>query len=344
MATRTPRDGRGAVTMQQVADALGVSLSTVSLAFRDAPVVAPATRERVRAEAARLGYVYHRAAANLRRGRSNLVGLVVPVITNPFVAQMATGVQEVLAEHGFVLLLANTGGSVEQQLKLVRTLAEQRAAGAVVIPVLDTPAADLRAAHAAGLPFVLVNRDIEGAGLPFVHQDDEAIADLAADHLFAEHHVRTVGYFGGVEAARPRRVRLARLRERAADAGVTFAQRWAVGTAPTPEEAYATARRLLAGGSPPEALVCHSDELAWSLLRALAEAGIGPGECRVVGIDGIPTSAMFSPALTTVAVDALGEGRYAGAVLLDELGVLDLAEHTERPAPPALVVRESCGC
>jgi len=337
MASSTHGDARGAVTMQQVAEALGVSVSTVSLAFRDSPVVAAGTRERVRAEAERLGYVYHRAAANLRRRRSNLIGLLVPNITNPFVAEMAGGVQDLIAAHGFALVLANTRGSVEQQLTLVRTLAEQRAAGAIAIPMLDTPAEHVSPQNTGGLPFVLVNRDIEGSGLPFVQQDDRTIVDLAVDHLLDVHDVRTVGYFGGLEAAGPRRARLARVRERIG----SLADEWSAGTVPSPEIAYATAKRLLAAGRPPDALICHSDELAWALLRALTEAGIGPDRCRVIGIDGIATSALFSPALTTVSVDAAGEGRRAGALLLGMIGVAVPEVDT---AAPELLVRESCGC
>ncbi|KAA9159661.1 LacI family transcriptional regulator [Amycolatopsis acidicola] len=338
MAASTPGNARGDVTMQQVAEALGVSVSTVSLAFRDSPVVALATRERVRAEAERLGYVYHRAAANLRRGRSSLIGLVVPTITNPFVAELASGVQDVVAAHGFALALANSRGSIAQQREITRMLAEQRAAGAILIPMLDTPPEHL----GGGVPFVLVNRDVEGSGLPFVHQDDVAIVDLAADHLLEAHDVRTLGYFGGLEAAGPRRKRLARFRERVGAAGKSFAEEWATGTVGDPESAYRTAKDLLGAGPPPEALLCHSDELAWSVLRALAEAGVGPDRCRVIGIDGIATSAMFSPALTTVSVDAGGEGRHAGAVLLNAIGVT--VEEDLRPRPPYLEIRESCGC
>jgi LacI family transcriptional regulator len=327
--------------MQQVADELGVSLATVSLAFRDSPVVARATREKVRTAASRLGYVYNRGAANLRRSRSNLIGLVVPAITNPFVAEMATGVQESISASGFVLLLTNTVDDIDRQREVIRALAEQRAAGAIIIPVLGTPPDDLRPSTAAAMPLVLVNRDVEGLNLPFVQPDEEYIVDLAMQHLVDVHHVMKVGYFGGVEEAAPRMARLARLRNLAAKSHLSFADEWAALPAPTPASAYAAAREMLANGSIPESLVCHSDELAWSLLRALQEARIPPDRCRVIGIDGIATSAMFTPSLTTVFVDASGEGSRAGTVLLNRIhGEAKLAALR----PPSLIVRESCGC
>jgi LacI family transcriptional regulator, galactose operon repressor len=335
------RASASAVTMQQVADSLGVSLSTVSLAFRDSSAVAPATRERVRTEAARLGYVYHRAAANLRRSRSNLVGLVVPTITNPFVAEMATGVQRAIAGTDFVLLLANTADDLTQQRGVIRTLAEQRAAGAIIIPVLDTPAADLRPPTAGNTPFVLVNRTVAGLRLPSVRANDTAIAALAADHLLTVHGAGTIAYFGGVAAAGPRRRRLHHLRRLAAAAGADFVDAWSAAVAPNPAAAYTAAHTLLRAGRPPEALVCHSDELAWSLLRALQERHIPPTACRVIGIDGLATSALFTPSLTTVSVDAATQGHRAGTLLLNQFGT------TARPSrltPPTLVVRESCGC
>src|SRR5437868_6318268 len=97
----------GAVTMQDVAAALGLSRSTVSLALRDRDVIAVETRERVQAAAAELGYVYNRSAANLRTRRRDVVGLVVPGITNPLVGEVALGLQQALAGSGLIVALSN---------------------------------------------------------------------------------------------------------------------------------------------------------------------------------------------------------------------------------------------
>src|SRR3954471_19496860 len=109
MASRAAADKR--VTVSDIAAGCGVSRATVSLVLRDSPLVHADTRARVRAEIVRQGYVYHRGAANLRRRASNAVALVVNDLSNPFFAEFAAGVDAVLAEAGYVLLVGSSGES-----------------------------------------------------------------------------------------------------------------------------------------------------------------------------------------------------------------------------------------
>lgn len=103
------------VRMLDIAQAAGLSRATVSQVMRDSPLISPATRDAVLREADRLGYVYHRGAANLRTLRSDVVALVMPDIVNPFVGEVTLGAQEVLAEHGFFVVIANTQERADAQ-------------------------------------------------------------------------------------------------------------------------------------------------------------------------------------------------------------------------------------
>jgi LacI family transcriptional regulator len=124
--------------MQDVADALGVSLSTVSLALRGNEVVARATRHRVQEAAHRLGYVYDRAASRLRTRHRTVVGLVVSDITNPFAAETALGLQRAVMPDGGIVALANRFDRIATQNAILTTLVEERVAGVVLIPALGT--------------------------------------------------------------------------------------------------------------------------------------------------------------------------------------------------------------
>src|SRR6476661_2660303 len=105
-------DARRRITLSDVARGSGVSRATVSLVLRGSPLVHADTRVRVEAELKRLGYVYHRGAANLRRNVSSSVALVINDLSNPFFAEFAAGVDEALAGAGYVTLLGSTGESV----------------------------------------------------------------------------------------------------------------------------------------------------------------------------------------------------------------------------------------
>ena len=104
-----PRQAARRVTVTDVARAAGVSRSTVSLVLRNSPLVKRETRRRVEEAIDRLGYVYNRNAANLRRRTSDMVAMVINDLTNPFFAELAVGLEEALQAAGYVSLMANTG-------------------------------------------------------------------------------------------------------------------------------------------------------------------------------------------------------------------------------------------
>ena len=99
-----------------------MSKSTVSLVLREAPGVSAEVRERVRAAIGRLGYVYHRGAASLRRGVAGTAGMVINDLTNPFFAELAVGIERTLAGAGIVPFLANTGESPERQAAVMTAM------------------------------------------------------------------------------------------------------------------------------------------------------------------------------------------------------------------------------
>ena len=95
-------------TIHDVAREAGVSKSTVSLVLQDSPTVRAETRAAVRQAMARIGYVYNRNAANLRKAGVGLIGLVINDLRNPFFTEFATSVQMALSERGFATVIANT--------------------------------------------------------------------------------------------------------------------------------------------------------------------------------------------------------------------------------------------
>src|SRR5258707_6556160 len=122
------------ITLSHVAEDAGVSRATVSLVLRDSPLVSDATRERVLNSIQNLGYIYHRAAANLRTQRSQTVGLVVPDITNPFFAEMTVGIVERLCASNYIALLGNTSEMLDKQNHVLSVLQEFPADGLFLCP------------------------------------------------------------------------------------------------------------------------------------------------------------------------------------------------------------------
>lgn len=337
-----PGETRRRVRMLDVANSLGVSRATVSLVMRRSPLVSEATRAAVLAEADRLGYVKNQAAANLRSQRNDLVGLVMPDVINPFVAEVSLGVQEILGEFGYFPMIANTTDRLDLQRRILRSLLEQRAAGLVTIPVLTSTASELDWLDRGDLPAVMLLRQIDGLNWPFVGTDEEAIGRMGVAHLVERHQCRRVAYFGGDQLASPRVGRLASFVRAADEAGVEVDEAWSEALEATAVAAYRVATERMRAGPPPDGVLCHSDNVAYGLLTALREAGFGPDECAVVGIDDLHQSAMWNPAVSSIAVDPVGLGRVCGRLLLTEMGVL--VEGPLEPSAPELHARVSCGC
>lgn len=324
--------------MRQVAEELGISLSTVSLALRGKTVIAQETRERVLREAKRLGYVYNRTAANLRQRRRTLVGLVVPDITNPFVGEVALGLQNALAEQGQFVVLANTRDDVGVQTEVIGSLIEERAAGVVLIPAMGTREDHLTMIQESATPAVLMNREVPHSGLPLVGTDDAQILRLAVGHLAETHQIKEAAYFGGIGDAGPHVARKEAFDRESRAREIKDVEAWNAFSGPNPVAAYEVAASLLKTEGLPEAIVCHSDSIAIGLIRALDEAGIPAERCAIVSIDGIAASSMTTPPLTTVAVNAGQMGRISGRLLLPSV------DGVPSPVEPRLIVRRSCGC
>ncbi|MEV5966171.1 LacI family DNA-binding transcriptional regulator [Kribbella sp. NPDC051952] len=330
------------VRMLDVANSLGVSRATVSLVMRGSPLVSATTRESVLAEADRLGYVYNQAAASLRTQRNDVVGLVMPDIVNPLVAEISLGAQEVLNELGYFAAIVNTAENVETQQRLFRTLVQQRVAGVIVIPVLRTASADVAELARSQVPLVVLTRAFPDSGVPFVGTDDTLIGRMGGEHLVEVHGCREVAYFGGNALATPRVSREGSFRETVVAAGASYDKMWSQPFDAGIVDAYRAASALLEKGPPPRGILCHSDNVAFGLLKALQLKGYTPQDCAVVGIDDLLQSQLWTPSVSSIAVQPTEIGRVCARVLLTEIGTPPNGPTT--PPPPTLHPRTSCGC
>ncbi len=333
------------VTLADIAHACGVSRATVSLVLRGSPLAAASTRARVEAELKRQGYVYHRAAANLRQRRSSSVALVINDLSNPFFAEFASGVDETLGAAGYVTLLGNTGESVERQHKVLGSLMEHDPAGIILSPAVGSNAARLRSLVGTRTPLLVFNREISPIGQSksawdFLALDNHRGARLATEHLIALGH-RRIAFFGGHAHSSSCRERRDGHADALAAAGIEMQPNWRIECAPTRLESAAQAGALFVRDPAPTAAVCYNDAVALGLLLGLTALGRRPGhDFAVTGFDDIPEAAVSVPPLTTLSADPRARGRQAAMRILERVRDPDLGG-LRAIAPVALVVRAS---
>ncbi|MEA2779998.1 MAG: LacI family transcriptional regulator [Rhodospirillaceae bacterium] len=339
--TQGATQGVARPTVIDIARHAGVSKSTVSFVLQGSPVVKPETRAKVMAAIEALGYVYNRGAANLRRAHSNVVGMVINDLGNPFFADMAVGIERVFQSAGFVPFIANSGENPIRQSELLRLMREQGAAGLIICPAHGTTAPQIEELTAAGVPVVLVMRSIPGVRAASVVADSRRGAARATEHLLSLGH-RRIAFIGGYADMVAFSDRCGGYRQALVAAGIEVDPALIVEGLPSRESGVSGIGRLLAMAEPPSAALCFNDVVAFGVLDGLAARDLEAGrDFALIGFDDVREARHTHPPLTTVAVDsqALGE-RGAHQILKMIHGD---ARPVDFVGDVHLIVRASCG-
>ncbi|HET7267631.1 MAG TPA: LacI family DNA-binding transcriptional regulator [Oleiagrimonas sp.] len=314
------KSAKRAVTVIDIAQAVGVSRATVSLVLRQSPLVNAKTREKVEAELKRQNYVYNRSAANLRRRTSSAVALVINDLSNPFFAEFASGVDAALAEKGYVTFLGSTGESVKRQRAVLSSLIEHTPAGFILSPAEGSDGDKLRQVLGSRANVLVFNRELPGSeGWHFLGMDNQRGAYLATQHLIERGHTR-IGFFGGHGSSSSCRQRRVGYQQALEEAGMTIQPQWMIETAPDRLDAAAGTSALFEKAEHPTAAVCYNDTVALGLMLGLSSRGIQPGkDFAVTGFDDISESRLAVPPLTTLAANPFERGRQAAGLLLEQM-------------------------
>lgn len=339
--------GNRKVTLNDIAEACGVSRATVSLVLRNSPLVHADTRQRVKDEMRRQGYVYNRAAAGLRTRTSSSIALVVNDLSNPFFAEFAAGVDEALAAAGFVTLLGSSGESAERQQAVLSSLVEYHPAAIILSPAEVSDVARIAQAIGPSTPLLVFNRQLTGESpadfsYDFLGLDNRAGARRATEHLLQLGH-RRIAFFGGHQDSSSCRERRLGYLDAMTAAGIKPEPQWTVECSPTRLEAAAQTSALFVRDPAPTAAVCYNDAVALGLALGLARRGRHPGhDFAICGFDDIPEAAASTPPLTTISVEPRERGRQAAMLALQRA-----REPTAAPArviAPVQLIERSSTC
>lgn len=343
MSSHTPIGHK--VTLNDIAAGCGVSRATVSLVLRGSPLVNKNTRARVEEELRKQGYVYNRAAANLRRRTSSSIALVLNDLANPFFAEFAAGVDEALGAAGFVTLLGCTGESAKREQAVLGSLLEHGPGAIILSPAEHSSAPDVLAVVGRRAPLLLFNRELGGTLPEFAHWDQLMLdnqrgARLATEHLIARGH-RRIAFFGGHQDSSSCRQRHAGYAEAMQVAGLRVEPHWRIECAPTRLDAVQQTHALFTSDPAPTAAVCYNDAVALGLMLGLNQRGLHPGrDFALTGFDDIAEAALGVPPLTTLSTAPHERGKQAAQLVLQRLQQPQAASR-QTIAPVQLVVRES---
>jgi LacI family transcriptional regulator, galactose operon repressor len=324
--TRVP----GSIRMKDIARQLGVSQATVSHVLRGRHGelrISAATASRIADAARQLGYRPSALARSFKERRAYSLCLAVGHLADPFWAGLALGAQQEAERHGYTLVVTHTGEAEDKERMVVEMLRERRVDGIILSPAHPAPH-HLAMARAQHLPFVFVDRTIEGLDVPSVVTDSIAGLRLAVDHLARRGH-RRIAYLGG-----PTQISTFRDRLRGYRAAMT-AHRLRPGplaVSPSdPEAARRAASSLLERRPAATAIIAANFWLTVGVLRAV------PADVEIVGFDDIALADLLCRPVTTVVQPVEELGRRAVGLLLESLA--RPGSDRQVVLPPRLVVR-----
>jgi DNA-binding LacI/PurR family transcriptional regulator len=338
-------------TLNEVAAAIGVAPMTVSRVVNGTGYVSEHTREKVLSAVKELNYRPNGLARNLKRQRTETVGLVLGDISNPYSTELANAVRESLSARGYNLFICISEHSAKEDIMAFESFVDHNVDGIIVATRANIEGdKDLKEIIERGMPVVVLGRDFHHDSVDSVSADNLAGGFEATRHLIDLGH-RRIGFIGAAMSSRPNLKRLQgyinalEAHDIEIDERLVTGRKEAVDEVPgysTEKMGYEGMKRLLSLPNRPTAVFARNDFTAVGAMTAIKEAGLSiPKDIAIVGFDDIPLAVHTSPRLTTVRQPMRLQGQLAAEMLLRRIGGNELQTRTERVLNCELIIRES---
>jgi LacI family transcriptional regulator len=332
------------VTIRDVANLLGLSITTVSRALDGYPDVAESTRQRVIQAANELGYLPNRTARQLRRQRADTIGYILPSgvsrFSEPFSTEFISGLADEAAQNNFDLLLTSARAGEEAEKQIYRRWVRARRVDGFVINRVRR--SDWRIIYLAGehIAFASFERSTDSLDYPSIHVEGFNSVSNLVTHLASQGYQR-IAFIGGPEYLTIHNDRLEGYRHGLAinhlvenPAMVHLADLSSTG-------GYQAAKRMLWLPDPPDAIVCVNDETAFGALHAAHEAQRIVGvDLAITGFDGVQDAVYALPSLTTLVQPIYDIARQLMSMVMAEIAGKPML-HRQVTIEPALRIRAS---
>jgi len=330
-------------TIRDIARMTGVSVSTVSLALSKPDRVGAKTLNKILAAAKEVGYVADPIARGLASGRTQLIGMVVADISNPFFGALLKAVEGAAAARGYLVIMSDSGGLAAREREILDLLQAHRVAG-IVLQSSDLSATNARHLATLKMPLVLIDQKLDGIAADFVGTDNRLASAMLARHLLQLGH-RRIGFVAGATGLFTSRERERGFVETLEDAGVEIDQSLIADGRYDGEEAYNVAMQFLTRRDPPTAILAANNVMALGALQATFDLGFHcPDDISIASIDDVPWSNVIAPRLTCALQDPTRLGTLAAERVLARIAAPALQDSgpVDLIVPPQFKLGASC--
>lgn len=331
-------------TMKRIAAELGVSITTVSKVLNNREDIGHATRARVLAKVAELGYQPNAVARSLTLRRTHTLGVVIPDLMHSFFVEIVAGLESVVSARGYGLLLCSSNEDPAKERAELEMLRQRQVDGIILASVNATGNTDLlQRLESLGIGLVMIDRDDHPAvRCDRVITDDVEVGRLATAHLI-EQGRKAIGHIMGPPIAHSKR-RAGGYRVALKEHGVRIKPERMVRGGFMETDGTRAMKRLLGLTPRVDAVFAANDPSAIGAMKAIWKAGLRvPDDIAIVGAGEITLGDLLRVPLTTVSWSRDDQGRQAAELLLDRIGPTPSDRFRSVVIPPQLIVRGSSG-
>ncbi|MFY0688411.1 MAG: LacI family DNA-binding transcriptional regulator [Cyclobacteriaceae bacterium] len=327
-------------TIHDIAKKLNTTAATVSRALNDNPRISEKMKKRVLHAAKQIGYEPNQLASALRKGRTNVVGVIVPYIDRSFFSSAIRGIEEEVKKHGYNVMICQSSERVADEELNVETLMQAQVSG-VILSLAGTAEGHLQRVLDQGIPLVTFDRVADQIQAHGVGVDDFQGTYLVTKHLLEQGYTR-IAHFQGNQQVNIYRERYRGYRTALEEAGQVINEAWVLPADSKIEEGRQAAERLMAMDMKVDAISSSSDFSALGAMQYCKSVGMRiPEEIGIAGFSNEPFTELLDPPMTTVSQNSQDMGALAARVFLDELDEDGVKTPKRVLLKPDLLIRAS---
>ncbi|MBT2162291.1 LacI family DNA-binding transcriptional regulator [Zobellia barbeyronii] len=330
-------------TLKDIANILEISTAAVSKALQDDSRISSKTKEAVKKVAKDLNYQPNHLASALRKGKSNLVGVIVPRTNSNFFSSVVQNMEEVLNKAGYNIIITQSNESYKKECDSIDTLLFTQVDGIIASMANETTDLDYyEKIKSRGIPLILFDRGENDLNVDYIGIDDYASSHMIVEHL-VEQGCKRIAHIGGYQRTRIFNNRIRGYKDAIEKHGLPLDSELLLESSLTQEDGRIKMEQLLALKTRPDAVYIAGDYAALGALQVLKENAIDvPNEIALVGFGNEPFTAMVSPPITSIEQHSAEIGRLAAQTFLEHVSSPDIKQSLNKKILDAeLIVRDS---
>lgn len=331
------------ITIYDIAKKLGISPTTVSRALNDHPAVNKNTKQKIFESATELGYQSNLFASNLRKQRTNAIGVIIPLLNSNFQSSVIAGMEKIANQEGYNLIISQSMEDAQKEVANARTMFNSRIDGLLVSLAHDTENIDhLKPFFDKGIPVIFYDRVAEHKQCIGIEIDNVQAAHKATSHLI-EQGCKNLVHITGNLKINVYADRLKGFKYALIDNDLPYNDSKIISSRLSEEAGIEAAYKILKMDPLPDGIFVANDSCAAHCMKTLKKEGISiPDDMAVVGFNNDPICRIIEPNLTSINYPGYEMGEVAVRNLINHLdGVSDIIATNSITLRSELIVRES---